>query len=227
MKTLLDADPRLRGSGMTAQRARDRLVELLRQQGIASDAVLNTIRYTPRHIFVDEALASHAYDNNALPIGRGQTISQPYIVARMSEALLQKGRPKKVLEIGTGCGYQTAVLAQLAGQVYTIERIAALMQQAQTRLADLRLSNIRFRHGDGYLGWPEQAPFDAIIVTAAPPEIPPALLAQLVVGGIMVVPVGPAYGAQRLELVRRQTHGYVSHKLDDVAFVPLQSGVAV
>jgi protein-L-isoaspartate(D-aspartate) O-methyltransferase len=226
MKALLDADPRLCGSGMTAQRARDRLVEILRQQGIRNEHVLNAIRYTPRHIFVDEAIASHAYDNKALPIGHRQTISQPYIVARMSEALLTATtHPQKVLEIGTGCGYQTAILAQLVAQVYSIERIAALTQQAQIRLAELQRHNIHFRHGDGYLGWPEYAPFDAIIVTAAAPEIPPTLLAQLSIGACMILPVGEVNRPQTLNLVCRRITGYHNRILDSVSFVPLQNGI--
>ena len=223
IKELLAADPRLAGSGMTSQRARDRLVEVLRRQGIRDASVLEAIRHTPRHIFIDEALSSHAYDNNALPIGRGQTISQPYIVALMSAALLRQA-PKKVLEIGTGCGYQTAILAQLVEQVYTIERIESLSRLAQERLAELGVDNVFFRHGDGYQGWPERAPFDAIMVTAAPVEPPPDLLAQLRPGGVMVIPTGFQHSIQVLQLITRNATGYRSEHLCDVAFVPLKDG---
>jgi protein-L-isoaspartate(D-aspartate) O-methyltransferase len=207
---------------MTAQRARDRLVSILARTGITNTHVLEVMRYTPRHIFIDEALASHAYDNTALPIGRRQTISQPYVVARMSEALWRDGI-QSVLEIGTGCGYQTAVLAQLAAKVYTIERIESLGKQAQKRLTELALDNVEFRYGDGYFGWPEAAPFDAIIVTAAPPEIPPALLEQLAIGARLVIPVGQHM--QSLLRITRQHRGYAQERLDDVSFVPLKPGV--
>ena len=225
MKALLDADPRLAGSGMTSQRARDRLLEQLRRQGIRSEAVLEAMRYMPRHIFIDEALATHAYDNNALPIGRGQTISQPYIVALMSEAILLNA-PKRVLEIGTGCGYQTAILAQLVDEVYTIERIEALSLIARQRLAELRIGNVRFRYGDGYLGWPERSPFDAVIVTAAPPETPAELLTQLRPGGSLVIPTGHQHSIQALQRITRSPGGsYHSEHLCDVAFVPLKQGI--
>src|SRR5580698_5436032 len=182
-------DLRFAGIGMTSARTRDRLVQRLRDQGIANLAVLDRIRNLPRHIFVDEALASRAYEDTALPIGFGQTISQPYIVARMSEALLEGGPLAKVLEIGTGCGYQTSVLAPLVGRIYTIERIAALQKRARERCAELMIRNVRFRHGDGSLGWRAQAPFDGILVAAAPLTIPEALASQLALGGRLIVPV--------------------------------------
>ena len=184
------ADPR--GIGMTSQRARNRLVEQLRGMGIQSEEILEVIRTTPRHLFVDEALASRAYENTALPIGFGQTISQPYIVAAMTEALYTSGRLDRVLEVGAGCGYQSAILAQLAGRVFSLERIAALANKLRSRLHELRINNVRVRHADGYLGWPEQAPFDAILVAAAPVGLPAALVEQLAVGGRMVIPVGRA-----------------------------------
>src|SRR5580704_4841571 len=175
-------DQRMAGIGMTSARTRDRLVQRLRDQGIANLAVLDRIRNVPRHIFVDEALASRAYEDTALPIGFGQTISQPYIVARMTEALLEGGALAKVLEIGTGCGYQTALLAPLVGRVYTIERIEALQERARARLKELEISNVRFRHGDGALGWKAQGPFNGILVAAAPLTIPEPLIEQLAIG---------------------------------------------
>ncbi|HQU15419.1 MAG: protein-L-isoaspartate O-methyltransferase [Chromatiales bacterium 21-64-14] len=209
---------------MTSQRTRDRLVQRLREEGIGSAAVLQTLASTPRHLFVDEALASRAYEDNALPIGYGQTISQPYIVARMTEALLADGVPEQVLEVGTGCGYQTAVLADLVPKVYTVERINALLEQARRRLRSLGLRNIRFRHGDGTAGWPENGPYGGILVTAAPEEIPPVLLAQLAEGGRMVIPTGPQ-GAQQLVIVTRHADGYESRSLAAVSFVPVRGGL--
>ena len=169
------------GIGMTSQRTRDRLITRLVEMGIKSREVLDVIKNTPRHIFVDEALASRAYENNALPIGYNQTISQPYIVARMTEALLENGRPKSVLEIGTGCGYQTAILAQLVDRVYRIERIDALLKKARTTLSTLKLRNVRLKHGDGSRGWKEYAPFDGILVTAAPTGVPEKLFQQFAI----------------------------------------------
>lgn len=169
----------LNGIGMTSARTRERLVERLRESGIRNEAVLDQIRNVPRHLFVDEAISSRAYEDTALPIGLGQTISQPYVVARMTEALIAGGKPKKVLEIGTGSGYQTAVMAPLVGRVFSIERIASLLSKAREKLRELDISNVRFRHDDGWNGWPGQAPFDGIIVAAAPAEIPSALLNQL------------------------------------------------
>ena len=213
----------LQGIGMTSQRTRDRLVERLAQEGITSEAVLEAMREIPRHIFVDEALASRAYENTALPIGYGQTISQPYIVARMTEILLRDGPLQRVLEIGTGSGYQAAVLARLVAEVYTVERVDALQRKARRRFRELGLRNIRLKHCDGKLGWPGYAPFDGILATAAPVEIPPALLAQLAPGGRLVCPVGRR-GGQRLVLVTRTTQGFVEEVLEPVSFVPLMTG---
>lgn len=212
------------GIGMTSQRTRDRLITRLRENGIHDERVLAVLRSTPRHLFMDEAMATRAYEDTALPIGFGQTISQPYIVARMTEALLQKGIPKRVLEIGTGSGYQTAVLAQLVEQVFTVERVGALLSQARQRLSTLELRNIQFRLGDGYEGWPKNAPYDAILVTAAPESIPDQLLAQLGEGGRMIIPVGQSQ-AQRLQIITRQADEYVNEALDWVSFVPLIKGV--
>jgi protein-L-isoaspartate(D-aspartate) O-methyltransferase len=215
---------RFAGIGMTSARTRDRLVQRLRDQGIANLAVLDRIRNVPRHIFVDEALASRAYEDTALPIGFGQTISQPYIVARMSEALLEGGPLAKVLEIGTGCGYQTSVLAPLVGRIYTIERIAALQKRARERCAELMIRNVRFRHGDGSLGWRAQAPFDGILVAAAPLTIPEALASQLALGGRLIVPVGPEGEQQLLRFTRRE-QGIERRVLGAVSFVPLLGGL--
>lgn len=212
-----------RGIGMTSQRTRDRLIERLKEEGIVSATVLEVIRSTPRHIFVDEALATRAYDDTALPIGHGQTISQPYVVARMTEALLRDGPLNKVLEIGTGSGYQAAVLAQVAKEVFSVERIAVLMTTARQRFQELRLRNIRVKHADGMIGWPEQAPFDGILATAAPEGVPPALLAQLAMGGRLVIPVGDA-STQSLVMFTRTPEGYRDEVLDQVTFVPMRAG---
>jgi protein-L-isoaspartate(D-aspartate) O-methyltransferase len=217
-------DARIAGIGMTSARTRDRLVQRLREQGIGNLAVLERVRNVPRHLFVDEALASRSYEDTALPIGFGQTISQPYIVARMSEALLEAGPVAKVLEIGTGCGYQTAVLAPLVGRIYTIERIAALQARARALLKELQVRNVRFRHGDGALGWPSQAPFDGILVAAAPLRIPDALLGQLAVGGRLIAPVGPE-GEQQLTCFTRREQGIDRRTLGAVSFVPLVAGL--
>ncbi|MGR8919964.1 MAG: protein-L-isoaspartate(D-aspartate) O-methyltransferase [Gammaproteobacteria bacterium] len=217
-------DKQTLGIGMTSQRARNRLVAQLRRMGITSEAVLEIIRTTPRHLFVDEALASRAYENTALPIGFGQTISQPYIVAAMTEALVQTGRVTRVLEIGAGCGYQSAVLAQLAERVFAVERIEALANKLRSRLHELRINNVRVRHGDGFLGWPENAPFDAILVAAAPVDVPPALLEQLAPGGRLIIPVGRA-GAQELRLISRTAAGLEDEILERVSFVPLLDGL--
>jgi protein-L-isoaspartate(D-aspartate) O-methyltransferase len=215
---------RFAGIGMTSARTRDRLVQRLRDQGIANLAVLDRIRNVPRHIFVDEALASRAYEDTALPIGFGQTISQPYIVARMSEALLEGGPLAKVLEIGTGCGYQTSVLAPLVGRIYTIERIAALQKRARERCAELMIRNVRFRHGDGSLGWRAQAPFDGILVAAAPLTIPEALASQLALGGRRIIKKGPKGEQQLLRFTRRE-QGIERRVLGAVSFVPLLGGL--
>ncbi|MBI1421944.1 MAG: protein-L-isoaspartate(D-aspartate) O-methyltransferase [Gammaproteobacteria bacterium] len=214
------------GIGMTSQRTRNRLIERLREGGIQDPRVLDVLRQTPRHVFMDEAMASRAYEDTALPIGHGQTISQPFIVARMTEVLLdQPTPPSKVLEIGTGSGYQTAVLAQLVDQVYTVERISQLLNQARQRLQSLQLTNMQYRMGDGYQGWEKQAPFDAIIVTAAPETLPKELLQQLTVGGRMVIPVGQPL-QQRLMLIVRQEEGFSEQALDWVSFVPMIKGQA-
>ena len=214
----------LKGIGMTSQRSRNRLVRKLRDMGICSDMVLDIIASTPRHIFVDEALASRAYENTALPIGFNQTISQPYIVARMTEALLSNGPLKNVLEVGTGCGYQTAILAQLVDRVYSIERIEALQERARDSLRHLNINNIRLCHGDGNQGWEHYAPFDGIIVTAAPTGVPQPLLEQLAENGRMVIPVGLS-GEQKLLLITRTAQGFEEHNLDWVSFVPMVEGV--
>ncbi len=218
-------DPRISGIGMTSARTRERLVQRLREQGITNLAVLDRVRNVPRHIFVDEALASRAYEDTALPIGFGQTISQPYIVARMTETLLDGGPLDKVLEIGTGCGYQTAMLAPLVGRVYTVERIEGLQQRAKERLRELRVRNVRFKHGDGAQGWKTQAPFDGVLVAAAPLSVPEMLIEQLAVGGRLIMPVGPE-GAQQLVRITRREQGIERRVLEAVAFVPLLAGVS-
>jgi protein-L-isoaspartate(D-aspartate) O-methyltransferase len=207
---------------MTSRRTRDRLVQRLEEQGITDPRVLEAIRNLPRHIFVDEALSSRAYEDTALPIGFGQTISQPYVVARMTEAILEVA-PRKVLEIGSGCGYQSALLASLVAEVYSIERIGGLYEKARRNLQSLKLHNIRLRHGDGYQGWPAQAPFDAILVAAAPAQIPEALLQQLAEGGRLIIPVG-GNGQQRLLSIIRQGNEFTQEVLEMVSFVPMLSG---
>jgi len=214
----------LTGIGMTSQRTRDRLVDRLKQEGIRDARVLDAVRNTPRHLFMDEAISSRAYEDTALPIGHGQTISQPYIVARMTETLLEEGIPDRVLEVGTGSGYQTAILAQLMPQVFSIERIAALQEQARSRLAMLNLHNVQYLHGDGYRGWQEQGPFDAIIVTAAPPDIPRDLLEQMADSAKLVIPTGPS-GSQQLILMTRDGDDYHRQVLERVSFVPLKEGI--
>ena len=210
---------------MTSARTRDRLVQRLREQGITDERVLERMRYLPRHIFVDEALASRAYEDTALPIGWGQTISQPYIVARMTEALLQGGPLLKVLEIGTGCGYQTAVLSPFAERIFSVERIEPLVRRARDRLKELDIRNVRLKHGDGLKGWPTQAPFDGIIAAAAPLTMPESLVQQLAPGGRLLVPVGPEGQQQLVRLTRRET-GIQRENLGPVAFVPLLGGTA-
>jgi len=212
----------LQGSGMTSQRARERMLTRLIDAGIRDQRVLEVMRHTPRHVFIEEALASRAYDDTALPIGFGQTISQPLSVARMTELLLDGLAPERVLEIGTGSGYQTAVLAQLATNVYSIERIKGLSDQARTRFRQLKLYNIRVRYGDGNEGWPQHAPFDGIILTAAPAEVPPALFEQLAVGGRLVAPIGSR--EQQLVLYVRTPAGVERHALSDASFVPMLGG---
>ncbi|SDU22214.1 protein-L-isoaspartate(D-aspartate) O-methyltransferase [Pseudomonas pohangensis] len=212
-----------RGSGMTSQRTRERLIERLYEEGLSSPQVLEVIRRTPRHLFVDEALAHRAYEDTALPIGHNQTISQPYMVGRMTELLLAGGPLDKVLEIGTGCGYQTAVLAQLVERVFTVERIQSLQDRAKERLAELKLRNVVYRWGDGWEGWPALAPYNGIMVTAAARDVPQALLDQLAPGGRLVIPVG-AGEVQDLLLIVREENGYSRHVLDSVRFVPLLNG---
>lgn len=210
---------------MTSQGTRDRLVETLRAEGIKDERVLKAITQVPRHKFVDEALSSRAYENMSLPIGQSQTISQPYIVARMTEAILDGGNPGKVLEVGTGSGYQAAVLSHLVPTVFTVERIDELLKTARRRFHALRLNNIYVRFADGHLGWPSQAPFDGIMVTAAARTVPDQLLEQLAVGGLMVIPVEKS-GQQRLLSIRRTEDGYSETDLGSVIFVPLLSGLA-
>lgn len=212
-----------RGIGMTSQRTRERLIQRLYEEGLSNAQVLEAIRRTPRHLFVDEALAHRAYEDTALPIGHNQTISQPYMVARMSELLLAAGPLDKVLEIGTGSGYQTAILAQLVERIFSVERIQGLQDRAKERMAELNLRNVVFRWGDGWEGWPALAPYNGIIVTAAASEVPQALLDQLAPGGRLVIPVG-AGDVQQLLLIIREEQGFARHVLDAVRFVPLLNG---
>ena len=213
------------GIGMTSARTRERLIQRLREQKIQDPRVLEQIRNVPRHLFVDEALATRAYEDTALPLGQGQTISQPYVVARMTEALLEGTAPRKVLEIGTGCGYQTAVLAPLVSYVYSIERIGTLLERARARLKELGIRNVHLRHGDGFQGWAAHAPYDAILMAAAPLAIPAVLFDQLAPGGRLIAPVGPE---GRQELVRMTKRGDEMHteKLGLVSFVPLLKGLS-
>ena len=215
----------LAGVGMTSQRTRTRLVNRLREQGVTNEEVLDVISATPRHVFIDEALAHRAYEDTALPIGHNQTISQPYIVARMTEILFAGGPLEKVLEVGTGSGYQAAVLSPLVGRVFTCERIKALLDKAQSRFRLLGLRNVPAKYADGGMGWPEKGPFDAIIVTASPGDIPQSLLDQLKVGGRMVIPVGSG-DAQELLLVIRGEEETTAEVVEAVRFVPLLGGKA-
>ncbi|WP_220802509.1 protein-L-isoaspartate(D-aspartate) O-methyltransferase [Pseudomonas sp. NCCP-436] len=209
---------------MTSQRTRERLIQRLYEEGLSNPGVLEVIRRTPRHLFVDEALAHRAYEDTALPIGHNQTISQPYMVGRMTELLLAAGPLDKVLEIGTGSGYQTAVLAQLVERVFSVERIQALQDRAKERLAELNLRNVVFRWGDGWEGWNALGPYNGIIVTAAAANVPQALLDQLAPGGRMVIPVGSGDLQQLLLIVRDEHGGFTRHELDMVRFVPLLNG---
>ena len=211
---------------MTSARTRGRLVQRLIAEGITNQQVLKAIEDTPRHVFIDEGLSHRAYEDTALPIGMGQTISQPYIVARMTQALVESGSMNKVLEIGTGCGYQTAILSKLCKTVFTVERIRALHMQARKTLGQLGIHNVQYLFADGFNGWQQNAPFDAIIVTAAPSQIPEKLLAQLADGGRMVIPVGQTETAQELILVERQGDEFKQTVIEKVKFVPLVSGVA-
>lgn len=212
-----------RGIGMTSQRTRERMVARLREQGIRDDTVLAAMASVPRHLFVDAALASRAYEDTALPIGFHQTISRPFVVARMLEVAMAERELGRVLEVGTGCGYQAAVLAQVAREAYSIERIQALADKARANLRPLRLANLRLVHGDGYKGLPEAAPFDAIVVAAAAPKVPAALTGQLASGGRLVIPVGT--DDQQLRVIERAANGALSERrLDAVRFVPLRTG---
>jgi protein-L-isoaspartate(D-aspartate) O-methyltransferase len=225
MTARMRLQPEAIGMGMTSQRVRDRLIERLREKGIVNENVLNAIRTVPRHLFVDEALAARAYEDNALPIGHGQTISQPWVVARMTELLFEDGAtPKKVLEIGTGSGYQAAILAALALEVHTVERIGDLLRTARKRFRTLAL-NIRSKHDDGRIGWPENGPFDAIIVTAAAQALVDALTEQLALGGTLIAPIGGS-GGQSLVKLRKNAQGVIERSdLEPVVFVPLLSGM--
>ena len=216
-------DLHVNGIGMTSQRTRDRLIGRLQDQGIASFEVLDAIRSIPRHLFVDEALAHRAYEDTALPIGNNQTISQPYIVARMTELLIQGGKLKNVLEIGTGSGYQTAILSRFAEQVCSLERIKSLQDKARKRLQALKIRNVLLRYADGSVGWKDKGPFDGILAAAAPAEIPQELLDQLAVGGRLLIPVGES--KQVLYRVIRTETGWERQKIEDVKFVPFGSGV--
>jgi len=214
---------RVQGIGMTSARTRDRLVQRLRDQGISSRDVLEQIRNVPRHLFVDEALASRAYEDTALPIGHAQTISQPFVVARMTEALLAEFNGESILEIGTGCGYQTAILAPLVKKIYSVERIPELLRKTKLRLRDLDIYNVQFRPGDGWEGWSKYAPYDGIIVTAAAPELPADLLEQLAPGGRLIIPIGPQ-GRQELTSVTRKDDHFEQVSFGAVSFVPLVPG---
>jgi protein-L-isoaspartate(D-aspartate) O-methyltransferase len=214
------------GIGMTSERTRSRMVERLRAKGIRDERVLGAIGAVPRHLFVEEALASRAYEDSALPIGFAQTISQPYVVARMVELVLQDRTPGKVLEVGTGCGYQAAVLAQIFPQVYSIERIKALLERARRNLLGMRLANLRLAHGDGYAGLEQAAPFHSIILAAAAPRVPEALVRQLAPGGRMILPLRDRAGGQRLVLMERSHRGVIESELDPVRFVPMEAGKA-
>ena len=214
-----------KGIGMTSQGTRDRLVQRLRNNGIKDEKVLQAVATIPRHEFVDEALSSRAYEDTALPIGLSQTISQPWVVAKMTEAILDGGAPLKVLEVGTGSGYQAAMLACLVPKVFTVERIEELLKLARRRFHKLGLHNIYTRYADGHLGWPSQAPFDGIIVTAAASEIPQELISQLRIGGVLVTPVESS-GIQRLLAIRRTEEGFDEEDLGGVIFVPMLCGLS-
>jgi protein-L-isoaspartate(D-aspartate) O-methyltransferase len=212
------------GIGMTSQRTRLRMIERLRNQGIRDETVLTAMAEVPRHVFMDEAIASRAYEDISLPIGFGQTISSPHTVARMSELMRAGPMPRKVLEIGTGCGYQTAILAKLAEQVYSMERIAALTRLARRNLLKAGIKNVHLRHGDGHAGMSGVAPFDAIVLTAAATQAPAALLEQLTLGGRMILPIATRQD-QHLCVIERTDRGYIERRMDTVKFVPLLPGV--
>ena len=212
------------GIGMTSQRTRERLIQRLMDQGITRFEVLEAIRSVPRHLFVDEALAHRSYEDTALPIGYGQTLSQPYVVAKMSELALAQGRPRKVLELGSGSGYQTAILASLVDEICAIERIKPLLERARKQLRALRVRNVRLRHGDGLDGWASEAPFDLILGAAAPERLPTQLLEQLAPGGRLILPVGGEQ--QQLIMVTATPEGYVEEVIEEVNFVPMVRGVS-
>ena len=212
------------GIGMTSQRTRERLIQRLMDQGITRFEVLEAIRTVPRHLFVDEALAHRSYEDTALPIGYGQTLSQPYVVAKMSELALAQGRPRKVLELGSGSGYQTAILASLVDEICAIERIKPLLERARKQLRALRVRNVRLRHGDGLDGWASEAPFDLILGAAAPERLPTQLLEQLAPGGRLILPVGGEQ--QQLMMVTATPEGYVEEVIEEVNFVPMVRGVS-
>ena len=212
------------GIGMTSRRTRERLIQRLMDQGITRFEVLEAIRSVPRHLFVDEALAHRSYEDTALPIGYGQTLSQPYVVAKMSELALAQGRPKKVLELGSGSGYQTAILASLVDEICAIERIKPLLERARKQLRALRVRNVRLRHGDGLDGWASEAPFDLILGAAAPERLPTQLLEQLAPGGRLILPVGGEQ--QQLMMVTATPEGYVEEVIEEVNFVPMVRGVS-
>ena len=211
------------GIGMTSQRTRERLIQRLMDQGITRFEVLEAIRSVPRHLFVDEALAHRSYEDTALPIGYGQTLSQPYVVARMSELALAQGRPRKMLELGSGSGYQSAILASLVDEICAIERIKPLLERARKQLRALRVRNVRLRHGDGLDGWASEAPFDLILGAAAPEHLPTQLLEQLAPGGRLILPVGGE--RQQLMMVTGTPEGYVEEVIEEVNFVPMVRGV--
>ncbi len=214
----------MHGIGMTSQRTRTRMIDRLRDKGIRNESVLKAMAAVPRHVFVEEALASRAYEDTALPLGMGQTISQPFVVARMIELLLN-GRSSlgKTLEIGAGCGYQAAVLAQLTQEVYAVERLGPLLEKAKANMRVLQQFNVRLKHADGHFGLPEAGPFDSIIVAAAGAQVPPALFEQLAMGGRMVLPIGTS--EQYLSFIERTSQGYLETRLDAVRFVPLLAGM--
>ncbi|OIQ76258.1 protein-L-isoaspartate O-methyltransferase [mine drainage metagenome] len=216
--------PSRHGIGMTSQRTRERLIMRLREEGIRDEVVLTAMQEIPRHIFVDEAIASRAYEDTALPIGYGQTISQPYIVARMTEILRGGAALGRVLEIGTGCGYQTAVLSRVAQEVYSVERLSPLLMKARGHLRELRARNVKLKHADGHFGIPEMAPFNGILVTCGASHVPQELLQQLAVGGRLVIPVGS--GEQTLTLIERTADEYIQTRLEAVKFVPLLGGTS-
>ena len=214
----------IRGIGFTSQRTRTRMIRRLMERGIHDEKVLQVLDSVPRHLFVGEAIASRAYEDVALPIGEGQTISQPYVVARMSEILLEEGPVNRVLEIGTGSGYQTAVLSQIAGQVFSVERIRSLLDKARLRFRSLQYRNINTRHSDGGWGWESHGPYDCIIVTAAPHRVPKPLIEQLAIGGRMILPLGEQSGLQSLTVITRTINGIEVREDSDVNFVPFLSG---